>query len=98
MSVVYMLQCGPFIKLGFSTDFDTRLRQIRAACPYPITVVTTRAAEPEDEKELLAGAREWRLDGDAGGREWHEDCPELREYCRQFFAELENNEKERTEC
>jgi hypothetical protein len=73
-----------YIKLGHTDKpFQARLQHIRAGVPFAVDVLTTRPGTKDQEKELLAGAREWRHD--FGGREWFVDCPELRRYCDTFF-------------
>jgi len=37
--VVYLLQAGPFFKIGKATDLNKRVRQIKLQLPYPVTVV-----------------------------------------------------------
>lgn len=36
--VVYLLQAGPFYKIGKATDFSKRLNQIKLQLPYPVEV------------------------------------------------------------
>lgn len=39
--IVYLLQAGPFYKIGKTTNFKQRLKQIKLQLPYPVTVVHT---------------------------------------------------------
>lgn len=39
--IVYLLQAGPFYKIGKTTNFNQRLKQIKLQLPYPVTVVHT---------------------------------------------------------
>ena len=84
VATIYALKCEQFVKLGFSTQFDERLAQIRRANPFPIDVLYTMPGTLEDEAELLEGAREWRTDG--YGREWHHADPGLLDYVRDYFS------------
>lgn len=79
---VYMLQEGPYIKLGYSsqTPWDRRLHQIRNASPREIVVLAARPATYEQEQDLHRGAEQWKHKGD-----WYNDCAELRRYCDAFF-------------
>lgn len=36
---LYMLKCGPYIKIGATSNMTQRLMQIRANCPYEVTLV-----------------------------------------------------------
>jgi len=88
--LVYMLQTGPFIKLGYTgqASLNSRLHQIRNACPYDIEVLAARPATYEQEQELHAGAIQWRHPTRAKS-DWYLDCPELRAYCDSFFFPAE---------
>lgn len=35
-SDLYIIKCGPYIKIGVTNDIETRLRSLRSANPYPI--------------------------------------------------------------
>jgi hypothetical protein len=82
MGTVYMLQEGPFIKLGYSgqTPWDRRLHQIRNATARDVVVLAARPGTLEQEQEIHRGADQWKHKGD-----WYNDCPELRRYCDAFF-------------
>lgn len=84
--LVYMLQTGPYIKLGFTgqASLNSRLHQIRNASPYDIAVLAARPATYEQEQELHAGAVQWRHPTRQKS-DWYLDCPELRAYCDGFF-------------
>jgi hypothetical protein len=84
--LVYMLSTGPYVKLGYTgqTSLDSRLKQIRNACPYDIAVLAARPATYEQEQELHAGAIQWRHPTREKS-DWYLDCPELRRYCDAFF-------------
>jgi hypothetical protein len=84
MDTVYLLQCGPFLKIGYtSTPLAKRLSQIRNACPYAIEVLASRPGTLADETMLHDGAKQWLHD--FGGRSWYEDCQELRRFCDTYF-------------
>lgn len=80
--MIYMLQEGPYIKLGYSSQvpWDRRLHQIRNATARDVIVLAARPGTLEQEQELHAGAVQWRHRGD-----WYHDGPELRRYCDAFF-------------
>jgi hypothetical protein len=84
--LVYMLKSGPYIKLGFTSQpsLNSRLHQIRNACPYDIEVLAARPATLEQEQELHTGAIQWRHPTREKS-DWYLDCPELRRYCDEFF-------------
>lgn len=42
--VVYLLQAGPFYKIGKTNNFQRRLKEIKLQLPFPATVVHTIAA------------------------------------------------------
>lgn len=52
LSVVYIVRCGEFVKIGTTGNFRSRLRSIRAATPHPISVLFTFAGGVPEEREL----------------------------------------------
>ena len=80
--MIYLLQEGPFLKIGYSgqVPWDRRLHQIRNASPRDIVVLAARPGTLEQEQDLHAGAVEWKHKGD-----WYNDCPALRKYVSRFF-------------
>jgi hypothetical protein len=84
--LVYMLKSGPYVKLGFTSQpsLNSRLHQIRNACPYDIEVLAARPATYDQEQALHAGAIQWRHPTREKS-DWYLDCPELRQYCDAFF-------------
>ncbi len=45
---VYVVECGPFAKIGISQNVKNRLQVMRGACPYPINLVATFVVLPEE--------------------------------------------------
>lgn len=52
MSVVYIVRCGDFVKIGTTANFKPRLQKIRAATPFPISVVSIQYGDVAKEREL----------------------------------------------
>ena len=74
---LYMLKCGPYVKIGVTDNIKARLKSIQANCPYPIELIGFWAGEGWREelwhKELshLHHHGEWfnldpQLDGSDG--------------------------------
>ena len=51
--VVYLLQAGPFYKIGKTNNFARRLKEIKLQLPYPVTVVHTIAARDISASETF---------------------------------------------
>lgn len=80
--MVYLLKCGPFLKIGFTQGqtINHRLHQIRCANPYEVEVLAARPGTLEQEQDLHRGAKQWQHRGD-----WYNDCQDLRLYVDRFF-------------
>lgn len=51
--IIYLLQAGPFYKIGKTKNFDQRLKQIKLQLPYPVTVIHTIAARDISASEIF---------------------------------------------
>lgn len=83
---IQMDRIGP-IKIGFTTDIKNRLLQLQTANPYPLNLLLYYPGEIEDEKEIHAGFREMRLEG-----EWFLPHPFILKEIR-LIKEYENGTK-----
>jgi len=66
---------GPRIKVGWTTEFERRLSQIRRGNACQIEVIGTMPGTEEDEQEMLKEISDYR-----DHHEWFVDCPGLREW------------------
>lgn len=44
----YVLQAGPFVKIGYTVNLDSRFEAIQTACPYEVSVVCLFPYTTED--------------------------------------------------
>lgn len=49
---LYFIACGDFIKIGRANNVNQRLSQLRAANPYPVTLIHIVENEGYKEKEM----------------------------------------------
>lgn len=72
MGIVYFVQSGEAVKIGFTTNMPLRLRHLRSANPYPVVVLGTIPGSVGNEQALHARFTHLRLHG-----EWYNAVPEL---------------------
>lgn len=48
---LYMLKCGPFIKIGVTDNMDVRLKSIQSSNPYPVSLVGFWEGEGHREEQ-----------------------------------------------
>jgi hypothetical protein len=61
---VYFIQCGGFIKIGFSGDPLFRLRALQKANPLPLRLVATQRGERDLERKIHRHFRQARREGE----------------------------------
>lgn len=49
---LYLMSCGPYTKIGRSSNVDKRLASIKASCPYPVELISVFENEGFMEHEL----------------------------------------------
>lgn len=77
--VVYFVQAGPFIKIGFtSRDIEYRIAQMRTGCPFPIQVLGAIDGDQRTERALHARFAAHRHHG-----EWFRCDPEILAFVRE---------------
>lgn len=67
---IYYLQVGEYLKIGFTTDLQRRVREY----PPSARLLARHHGTQDDEKSLHAHFAAFR----ASGREWYLDVPEIR--------------------
>lgn len=72
---VYFLQCGEFIKIGFTFSLATRISSIRGSTPFEVNLLGYICAPPELELSLHGQFEHLRHSG-----EWFREAAELRKY------------------
>lgn len=83
--LLYLLKCRDYLKVGFTShSFETRLLAIRAAIPFQVIVLATRAGTLEEERLFHQENKEYLHT--FGGREWYNDTPYFRKQCNRFFG------------
>jgi hypothetical protein len=67
-----MIQCGPYVKIGTTSDIDKRLRKLIPDNPYPVKLVGLWRGEGGREEEWHSALKhlhhqgEWYKIGNAG--------------------------------
>lgn len=76
-SVVYFIlaEGGNRIKIGWTSDLNSRLKQLQTSCPYPPVVLHKISGDEKKERDLHEKFAHLRRH-----MEWFEDAPELRDY------------------
>jgi hypothetical protein len=73
--VIYFVECAGFIKIGWSTNWRSRLNNIQISNPLPIKVLLVIGRPEIFEKTMHRQFSKFRYRG-----EWFRDCQEIREY------------------
>lgn len=47
---LYMIQCGPYVKIGITNNIDVRLRSLQSSNPYPLKLIGLWKGEAWREK------------------------------------------------
>jgi len=79
--VVYLLQCGPFYKIGASTQVDNRVKQLATLPPFDIELLHT--IQTDDMYKLESELHERYADKRKNG-EWFELEPDDVEYIKSL--------------
>lgn len=61
---LYMFRCGPYIKIGVSSNVPMRLTAIRSSNPYPVELVGLWEGEGHREKEWHAALSHLHVSGE----------------------------------
>lgn len=77
--VVYFIECGDYIKIGYTEELKQRVQALSAAIPYPITVLATMFGNWETEKSLHRRFASSRHKG-----EWFRKTPDLLAFIDQI--------------
>ena len=72
---VYFIECGDFIKIGFTVSVEGRVRTLATAIPFPLTILATINGSRDTESYLHSRFAEARHKG-----EWFRKTPELLDY------------------
>lgn len=83
--MIYLLKSYDYLKIGYSSDIDTRLKQYKTYNPN-FTLLDTKEGTQKDEKVLHKLCYEWHV-----GNEWYKDIPEVRNIWNNYN---ESEEKE----
>jgi hypothetical protein len=76
---IYFLECGDFVKIGFASVLEGRLRSLRTANPYPLNILATISGYASTEKRLHA-----RFAGARHRGEWFCRTPELLKFINEI--------------
>lgn len=64
VGVVYFVQSGDLVKIGFSTDLRKRLKTLQTACPRPIVLLHRFQGTRDDEKRVHRRFSHLRMRGE----------------------------------
>lgn len=78
---VYFIECGDFIKIGFSEAVEQRLEALQASTPYELVLLMSIPGTPDTERELHSRFADHRHK-----REWFRRTPELIAFIEQCKA------------
>jgi len=75
----YIVEAGPFVKIGYTMNIDKRFESLQTACPYEVSMVclfpyTTEELAREMELDLHRKFKKFRVRG-----EWFTKAPVLKE-------------------
>jgi hypothetical protein len=76
-SVVYILRCGDYIKIGYSLNFVRRLEALRSTSPHDVLVIATMGGGKSLELQLHKQFAAYRHH-----HEWFRNEGELAEYVK----------------
>jgi len=79
--VVYIIKAGERVKIGFTTNLESRLGSYRTNCPFPPEVLCKSPGTPRDEAAVHLRFHEHRLHG-----EWFHLTPEIQAYIDEVNA------------
>jgi hypothetical protein len=83
--VVYFLQAGPFIKIGYtSCPLKSRIEQLKTGCPYEIVPLATMAGDITTERQLHRRFQKYRAN-----LEWFHACEQLIGFIRENAVMME---------
>ena len=71
------------LKIGFSSDPEVRLREVRTSSSSPVLLVAQKSGTPADERALHTRFRKFWHYG-----EWFDDVPEIREAFETPFPSI----------
>lgn len=80
---VYFVAGGGMIKIGFSSDPDKRLRDLRTSSPIPLKLLTTTPGGRDEETALHRRFAEHRRQG-----EWFTECEEILDYIQGLNSDV----------
>ena len=83
-SGIYFVECGDFIKIGFSKSIKTRIGAIATSTPYPVILLASKRGKKNTEADLHGRFAEARHKG-----EWFRKTPELLDYIEQIKPRVE---------
>lgn len=74
---VYFIQAGQYIKVGRAKDVMSRLDQLKAGSPFPLTLLGAIPGSRKREIQIHEKFKHLRAHG-----EWFSRCPEIENYIR----------------
>lgn len=74
---------GKSIKIGFSTNFDCRLRTVATYCPHEIMPIAVIPGKQQEERKAHRILRSCRIRG-----EWFRDCPQVWNYIERHAVHV----------
>jgi predicted DNA-binding transcriptional regulator AlpA len=78
---VYFIECGDYIKIGFSASLKRRLAALENVTPYPLILLATINGSKEIEADLHSRFADARHKG-----EWFRKTPELMSFIAECTA------------
>lgn len=75
---VYFIKCGEYIKIGWSVNWHSRIKNMEVGNPYPIEVLLVLGRPQIFEKTMHAKFHSLRHRG-----EWFKDDPRIRAYIEE---------------
>ena len=77
---VYFIQAGPYIKVGTAKDVLSRLDQLKAGSPFPLTLLGAIPGNRRREIQIHERFKHLRTHG-----EWFLSCDEINDYIHEVL-------------
>ena len=79
-AVVYFIQAGEFVKIGFSVNPESRIDELKTGCPFELKLLTTVPGGKKMEKELHQIFAAHRQHG-----EWFTFHQDIKDYIAKYL-------------
>lgn len=78
---VYVVQCGPCVKIGYTSNLEQRLHALKTSNPHEIELIGSFPGTKADEKIIHKQFSHLRIKGEWFAAEW-----EVRSWIRKTFG------------